>query len=94
MRDLTEKDLESMKNHKYQNNRLHNNRQQNESILDKMFIIFLRNINPNMVTATGLFCEIMKITIIGLNDLTLSKKSSIIYLHFNRNSNPILHMDI
>ena len=74
MADLTEKDLENMKNHKYQTTGYTTIDNKMNPFWTKCASFLPYSISPNMVTATGLFCQLMGITIIGLNDLTLSKE--------------------
>ena len=72
MADLTEKDLEHMKNHKYQTT--------GYTYIDKMMNPFWEKCasflpyayTPNMVTVTGLFCQILSVIIISFYDLTFS----------------------
>ena len=72
MADLTEKDLENMKNHKYQST--------GYTSLDNMLNPFwLKTASylpyaytPNMVTVTGLFCQFLSIILISFYDLTFS----------------------
>ena len=72
MADLTEKDLENMKNHKYQST--------GYTSLDNMLNPFwLKTASylpyaytPNMVTVTGLFCQFLSIIMISFYDLTFS----------------------
>ena len=81
MTDLTEKDLENMKNHKYQTTGYTTIDNKMNPFWTKCASFLPKSISPNMITATGLFCQLLGITIIGLNDLTLSKKlPSFIYI--------------
>ena len=74
MVDLTPSDLENMKLHKYATT--------GYTALDNKLNPFWTwcaarlpyKYSPNMVTVTGLSCQIAAITLIGLNDLTLSKE--------------------
>ena len=73
MSDLTEQDLENMKNHKYQTT--------GYTILDNKMNPFWEKCatflpyaySPNMVTVTGLFCQILSIIVIAFYDFTFSK---------------------
>ena len=73
MADLTETDLENMKNHKYQST--------GYSTIDKMMNPFWIKCStflpyaysPNMVTVTGLFCQFLSIILIAYYDLTFSE---------------------
>ena len=72
MADLTEKDLENMKNHKYQTT--------GYTYIDKMMGPFWEKCasflpyayTPNMVTLTGLLCQILSIILIAYYDLTFT----------------------
>ena len=74
MADLTDKDLENMKNHKYQST--------GYTTLDNMMNPFWLKCasylpyayTPNMVTVTGLFCQFLSIILIGFYDLTFSER--------------------
>ncbi len=74
MTDLTDKDLENMKNHKYQSTGY-------TSIDNLMNGFWLKCASylpyaytPNMVTVTGLFCQFLSIILISFYDLTFSEK--------------------
>lgn len=74
MSDLTEKDLENMKNHKYSST--------GYSTLDnKMNPFWIKcasylpyKYSPNMVTVTGLCCQFSSILLISFYDLTFSER--------------------
>ena len=70
--DLTEKDLENMKNHKYQTTGY-------TYIDNKMNPFWIKcasylpyALTPNMVTVTGLLCQILSIIVISFYDLTFA----------------------
>ena len=72
MADLTEKDLENMKNHKYQTTGY-------TYIDNKMNPFWIKcasylpyALTPNMVTVTGLLCQILSIIVISYYDLTFT----------------------
>ena len=73
MTDLSEKDLENMKNHKYKST--------GYSTIDKLMNPFWvkcatflpYRFSPNMVTVSGLFCQILSIILISYYDLTFSE---------------------
>ena len=74
MADLTDKDLENMKNHKYQTTGY-------TSLDNFMNPFWLKcasylpyKYTPNMVTVTGLFCQFLSVILIGLYDFTFSEK--------------------
>ena len=74
MADLTEKELENMKNHKYQST--------GYTTLDNLMNPFWIKAasylpyayTPNMVTVTGLFCQFLSIIYIAFHDLTFSQQ--------------------
>ena len=74
MEDLTDTDLENMKNHKYQST--------GYTTLDNLMNPFWYKcasflpyaFTPNMVTVTGLFCQFLSIIIIAYYDLTFSEQ--------------------
>lgn len=74
MSDLTPKDLENMKNHKYSTTGY-------TTLDNKMNPFWIKcaeklpyKFTPNMVTVSGLFCQYIAVILIALHDLTLSEK--------------------
>lgn len=74
MSDLTEKDLENMKNHKYQSTGY-------TTLDNKMNPFWLKcasylpyRFTPNMVTVSGLCCQYIAVLLVAVYDLTFSQK--------------------
>lgn len=81
MSDLTEKDLENIKNHKYAHTGYTTLDQKMNPFWEKCASFLPKPYTPNMVTVTGLFCQILSIILISLFDLTFSKElHPIIYI--------------
>ena len=74
MADLTEKDLENMKNHKYQSTGYTYIDNRMNPFWEKCASFLPYSYTPNMVTVTGLFCQILSIIVISLYDLTFSQE--------------------
>ena len=72
MADLTEKDLENMKNHKYQTTGYTYIDNKMNPFWEKCASFLPYALTPNMVTVTGLFCQILSVVIISFYDLTFS----------------------
>ena len=73
MADLTEKDLENMKNHKYQTTGYTKIDNMMNPFWIKCASFLPYAYTPNMVTVTGLFCQILSIIIISFYDFTFSE---------------------
>ena len=73
MADLTEKDLENMKNHKYKSTGYTTLDNKMNPFWIKCASYLPYAYSPNMVTVTGLFCELLSIILISYFDLTFSK---------------------
>ena len=72
MADLTEKDLENMKNHKYQTTGYTYIDKKMGPFWEKCASFLPYAYTPNMVTLTGLFCQILSIILIASYDLTFT----------------------
>ena len=72
MADLTTKDLENMKNHKYQSTGYTYIDKKMNPFWEKCASFLPYAYTPNMVTVTGLFCQILSVIIISFYDLTFS----------------------
>lgn len=72
MADLTEKDLENMKNHKYQTTGYTYIDKAMNPFWEKCASFLPYAYTPNMVTVTGLCCQILSVIIISLYDFTFS----------------------
>ena len=73
MADLTEKDLENMKNHKYQTTGYTKIDNMMNPFWIKCASFLPYAYTPNMVTVTGLFCQILSVIIISFYDFTFSE---------------------
>jgi phosphatidylglycerophosphate synthase len=73
MADLTEKDLENMKNHKYQTTGYTYIDNKMNPFWEKCASFLPYAFTPNMVTVTGLFCQILSVIIISFYDLTFTQ---------------------
>lgn len=73
MADLTEQDLENMKNHKYQTTGYTIIDNKMNPFWEKCATFLPYSYSPNMVTVTGLFCQILSIIVISFYDFTFSK---------------------
>ena len=73
MADLTEKDLENMKNHKYQTTGYTYLDNKMNPFWEKCASFLPYAFTPNMVTVTGLFFQILSVIIISFYDLTFSR---------------------
>lgn len=71
---LTEKDLENMKNHKYQSTGYTYIDNKMNPFWEKCAKLLPYSYTPNMVTVTGLFCQILSIIVISFYDLSFSSK--------------------
>ena len=81
MADLTEKDLENIKMHKYAHTGYTTLDKKMNPFWEKCASFLPKAYTPNMVTVTGLFCQILSIIVISCFDLTFSKQlPSIIYI--------------
>jgi phosphatidylglycerophosphate synthase len=74
MADLTEKDLENMKNHKYSSTGYSSLDNKMNPFWTKCASYLPYAYSPNMVTVTGLFCQLSSILLISLYDLTFSER--------------------
>ncbi len=74
MADLTDKDLENMKNHKYQTTGYSSLDNKMNPFWIKCASLLPYKFTPNMVTVTGLFCQFLSIILIGFYDLTFSER--------------------
>lgn len=80
MADITEKDIENVKNYHYQNQGVTTIDDKLDPFWDKVESYFPYSFSPNMITITGLIFPLIMVLIFSLNDLTLSKPlSPIIY---------------
>lgn len=74
MTELTEKDLENMKNHQYKTT----GKTQLDIMMDPFWCkcanLLPFKYTPNMVTVSGLFCQYLAVGLIAFHDLTFSKK--------------------
>jgi phosphatidylglycerophosphate synthase len=81
MADITEKDLENIKMHKYAHTGYTTLDKKMNPFWEKCASFLPKTYTPNMVTVTGLFCQILSIIVISCFDLTFSKQlPSIIYI--------------
>lgn len=74
MSDLTEKDLENMKNHKYQSTGYTTIDNWMNPFWIKCAEQLPYKISPNMVTVSGLFCQYLAVGLVAFHDLTFSEK--------------------
>ena len=74
MADLTKKDLEIMKNHKYQTTGYTYIDNKMNPFWEKCASLLPYSYTPNMVTVTGLFCQILSIIVILFFDLNFTSK--------------------
>ena len=74
MADLTEKDLENMKNHKYSSTGYSSLDNKMNPFWTKCASFLPYRYSPNMVTLTGFLCQLSSILLISLYDLTFSER--------------------
>ena len=74
MSDLTEQDLENMKNHKYQTTGYTIIDNKMNPFWEKCATFLPYAYTPNMVTVTGLFCQILSIIVVAFYDFTFTKQ--------------------
>ena len=73
MADLTETDLENMKNHKYKSTGYTSLDNKMYSFWNRCALLLPYSYSPNMVTVTGLFCQFLSIFLIMFYDMTFSE---------------------
>lgn len=73
MADLTDKELENMKNHKYSTTGYTSLDNKMNPFWIKCASLLPYRFTPNMVTVSGLFCQFLSVIIVAYFDLTFSK---------------------